>query len=224
MRKMILIGGGELRSFSTLDIDAYAVSLVRKPEGERINALFFPTAAHDSKPYFNTFRKTYTSRLGAKVDVALVTTGEMTMEYVQQKIDKADIIYLSGGDTAHMLEAFRETGAGEMIRQAYRDGKLIVGLSAGAIGWFEYAHSDYAKMREEGDDYVVIEGLGVVEGICVPHYDEETRRESASRLTGYKQVLAIESNCGVLLEDERVVGAIGPNNAYLDGVLIDKII
>jgi peptidase E len=220
---MILIGGGELRSFTTLDVDAYAVSLIRKPEGERINALFFPTAAHDSKPYFNTFRKTYTSRLGAKVDVALVTTGEMTMDYVQQKIDKADIIYLSGGDTAYMLESLRRTGADLMIRRAYESGKLIVGLSAGAIGWFEYAHSDYAKMRQEGDDYLVIEGMGVVEGICVPHYDEESRRESASHLTGYKQVLCIESDCGVLVEDEKIIGSVGPRDAYLDGEKLPKI-
>lgn len=217
-RRMVLLGGGELRNFTTLKVDAFAVGLIEKEEGERVQALFFPTAAHDSKPYFNSFRKTYTSRLGAKVDVALLTTGEMDPEHIREKVEKADLIYLGGGDTAYLLEVFSRTGADKLLIEAYEKGKVIVGLSAGAICWFEYAHSDYEKMREgKSAEYAVIKGMGIIKGICVPHYDEESRRESAAKLTGYSAVTAIESDCGIYYENEEPVYAVGDGNAYVDG-------
>ena len=60
--RIIVIGGGELRSKETLAIDMEIARRVKSglEEGARATALFVPTASHDSKPYFNTFRKTYT--------------------------------------------------------------------------------------------------------------------------------------------------------------------
>ena len=221
-KRLVAIGGGELRSFTTLEVDSFIRSLYTNEE-KRPYALFVPTASHDSKPYFNTFRKTYTSKLGCKVDVAILTKGEMTIEHIAEKIEKADIIYVGGGDTAYLLEVWRETGFDRMMIDAYERGKIICGLSAGAICWFERAHSDYKKMADESNEYAVIDGLGLIEGVCVPHFDEESRREDVSRrLPELGKGYAICADSALYFEDGRCVQALGECYA-LTGAEIKKI-
>ena len=107
MKRIVAIGGGELREKTTLRVDTFIANLAKKPE-KRTYALFIPTASHDSKPYFNSFRKTYTSVLDCKVDIATITRGEMSKEHIAEKFEKADIIYVGGGDTAYMMEEWKK--------------------------------------------------------------------------------------------------------------------
>ena len=61
-KTLICIGGGELKSKETIKIDGYIAEKAKQHAGERrAYVLFIPTASHDSMPYFNSFRKTYTS-------------------------------------------------------------------------------------------------------------------------------------------------------------------
>lgn len=41
-------------------------------------------------PYFNSFRKTYTSVFDIKADVALTVYGEMDLPHIEEKFLKAD--------------------------------------------------------------------------------------------------------------------------------------
>ncbi len=215
MKKIVAIGGGELREKTTLRVDTFIANLAKNPE-KRTYALFIPTASHDSKPYFNSFRKTYTSVLDCKVDIATITRGEMSKEHVSEKFQKADIIYVGGGDTAYMMEEWKKFGLDEMILDAYNRGVVICGLSAGAICWFEKAHSDYMKMESQSDEYAILDGYGLVDGICVPHYSEQDRIDSWERMKdNYDLGVCIENNCGVYFEDGKLIGAVGDGRAYL---------
>ena len=214
-KRLVAIGGGELRDKTTLSVDRFIANLVKNEE-KRTYALFIPTASHDSKPYFNTFRKTYTSELGAKVDVAISTKGEMSMEHIAEKIEKADIIYVGGGDTAYMLNEWKKSGLDKMIIDAYNRGVVLCGLSAGAICWFEKAHSDYMIMEGESGDYAILDGLGILDGVCVPHFSEIDRINSWEKMKdGVEKAICIENDCGVYFEDGVLVGAVGENHAYL---------
>ena len=87
-RIIIAIGGGEIKSKTTLEIDRYVASIVRERVGDkRPTGLFFGTASHDSMPYFNSFRKTYTSVFDIKAEVALCVYGEMDIEKIKDKIE-----------------------------------------------------------------------------------------------------------------------------------------
>ena len=100
VKRIIAIGGGEIKSKTTLKIDEYIASLAKEHAGEkRANALFIGTASHDSMPYFNSFRKTYTSVFDIKAEVALMVYGEMDAQRIIDKINNADCIYIGGGDT-----------------------------------------------------------------------------------------------------------------------------
>jgi dipeptidase E len=172
-KRIIVIGGGEIRNKTTLKIDEYIANLAKERAGEkRANALFVGTASHDSMPYFNSFRKTYTSVFDIKAEVALMVYGEMSKEKIATKIENADCIYVGGGDTLFMLEKWKEFGVDEMLIKAYNEGKIICGLSAGGICWFKDMYTDTEIMRGQSSEYVLKKGLGVLEGAMCPHFNE----------------------------------------------------
>lgn len=198
-KTIIAIGGGEIKNKTTLSIDGYVADLAKAHAGEkRANALFIGTASHDSMPYFNSFRKTYTSVYDIKAEVALIVYGEMDIERIKGKIENADCIYIGGGDTVYMLEKWKETGLDKLIIKAYEDGKIICGLSAGAICWFNDMYTDYEIMRGQSSDYVMKKGLGVLEGTMCPHFnDREKDFLKAFKDNKIERAYCVENDCAI---------------------------
>lgn len=205
-RVFVSIGGGELRNKTTAPIDGYIASLAKSriTDGHRGYALFFPTASHDSNPYFNSFRKTYTSLFDMKSDVAILTKGLMTLDHVAEKINKADVIYVGGGDTLYLMQVWRETGVDKLVWDAYQRGAVLAGLSAGAICWFEDIYTDSLV---EGE-YAPYRGLGKIKGAATPHYNSRPEFDMIARAQGYPLAYAIEDDAAVLFEDEVPVGTL----------------
>lgn len=205
-KKIIAVGGGEIKNKTTLEIDKYIACLAKAHAGEtRATALFIGTASHDSMPYFNSFRKTYTSVFDIKAEVALIVYGEMDKEHIAEKFKKADMIYIGGGDTVYMLDKWRETGLDKLVLDAYEQGKIICGLSAGAICWFTDMYTDYEIMRGESSDYVLKKGLGVLDGAMCPHFNERVsdfipamKKEKIPFAYGVENDCAIEFTDGKL--------------------------
>lgn len=217
-KTIIAIGGGEIKNKTTLEIDRYISSLAKLHAGEkRANALFIGTASHDSMPYFNSFRKTYTSVFDIKVEVALIVYGEMDMQKIAQKIQNADCIYVGGGDTVYMLEKWKEVGLDKLLIEAYNQGRIICGLSAGAICWFNTMYTDYEIMRGKSADYSIISGLGVLDGVCCPHYNEREKDFSLAMLNNKIQsAYAIENDCALEFVNGKLTKSISSGGkAYL---------
>ena len=227
-KRIIAIGGGEIKSKTTLEIDRYIADLAKKAAGERrANALFIGTASHDSMPYFNSFRKTYTSVFDIKAEVALMVYGEMSMEKIAAKIEAADCIYVGGGDTFYILDKWKETVVDKMLLDAYNGGKIICGLSAGAICWFKDMYTDYEIMRGQSSEYVLRKGLGVLEGAMCPHFNErETDFTNALKKGDIKGAFCVENDCAIEFVDGQFTKVIsGGGNAYymtVDGEEIVK--
>lgn len=182
-KRIIAIGGGEIRSKETLEIDRYIAALAREHAGgRRPMGLFIGTASHDSMPYFNSFRKTYTSVFDIKADVALTVYGEMDLEKIRGKFEACDFIYVGGGDTLYMLRRWGEFGLLPLIRDAYERGVIICGLSAGAICWFEDIYTD-SEVTDSSGDYSMQKGLGWLPYTVSPHYAERREDFDAVMLT-----------------------------------------
>ena len=168
-KRILAIGGGELKTHETLIIDEYIAAEAKRAAGDRrACGLFIPTASHDCMPYYNTFHKVYTGRFDIKTDVALTIGREIEPDRMRAKFEKADFLYVGGGDTVFMLRSWRESGLISYIEEAYRRGVLVCGLSAGAICWFEDMYSDSVV---EGE-YAMYKGLGLLKGKISPHYNE----------------------------------------------------
>ena len=211
IKKLVCIGGGKIRSKETLEIDAYCASLARLHAGEvRPTAVFVGTASHDSLPYFNSFRKTYTSNFDIKADLALLTKKDIPMDKIKDKLLKANLIYVGGGNTLFMLETWRNTGFLELIIDAYLRGVPIVGLSAGAICWFKDMYTD----SQEGSDYALQKGLGILDGLMSPHYDNRAEFDDVAK--DFPLAYAIENKSAIVFEDGVLKGSLtSGGNAYV---------
>ena len=220
-KTIIAIGGGEIRNKTTLKIDEYIANKAKLRAGDkRACALFIGTASHDSMPYFNSFRKTYTSVFDIKAEVALIVYGEMDMQRIQSKIDIADMIYVGGGDTVFMLEKWKETGLDKMLLEAYEKGKIICGLSAGAICWFTDMYTDYEIMRGESSEYVLRKGLGVLNGAMCPHFNEREKDFCVALSKGViSNAYCVENDCAIEFIDGKLTKVISAGGkAYTVGI------
>ena len=205
MKRIIAIGGGELREKTTLKIDEYIVQLAKEHAGEnRPYALFIPTASHDYMPYYNTFHKVYTGVFNVKTDVALTVFKEPDMEKIKAKFEKADVIYVGGGDTVFMIEQWRKSGLLLLIKDAYERGVIRAGLSAGAICWFSDIYTDSLK-TDEGAKYAMFKGLSWINGVACPHYNERTADFDPIVAEQFANAYGIENDAAMVFEDGEFV-------------------
>ena len=225
MKRILAIGGGELKNHETLEIDTYIAAEAKKAAGERrACGLFLPTASHDCMPYYNTFHKVYTGIFDIKTDVALTVGREIDAEKMRAKFEKADFLYVGGGNTVYMVEQWQKTGLLSYIRDAYERGVLIAGLSAGAICWFDEMYTDSLI---EGE-YAVYPGLGWIKGKISPHYNERMLDFDEIVLYNRFGAWGIENNAALEIVDGEPVRTIGSGKVYVldgsDGVSVKKTV
>ena len=214
-RVLICIGGGELKTKETLKIDGYIAEKAKaRAAGRRAYGLFIPTASHDSMPYFNSFRKTYTSVYDIKADVALTVYGEMSLEKIREKFEKADFLYVGGGDTLFMLEHWKKTGLLPLVRDAYERGVIVCGLSAGAICWFETMYTDSAQ-PQTGEEYALYPGLNWIKGTISPHYNQRVLDFDQKISYNNQDAIGLEDNSAIEIVNGTVVRSLSAGgNAY----------
>jgi peptidase E len=102
-----------------------------------------------------------------------------------------DVILVGGGNTANMLAVWRVHGFDEILREAWRDGIVLTGWSAGMICWFEAGVTDSFGPQLAG----MRDGLGLLPGSGCPHYDgEDLRRPVYRRLVedGFAPGIALD--------------------------------
>ncbi len=98
-------------------------------------------------------------------------------ENVRERLLDADIIVVSGGNTANMLAIWNIHGVDGVLREAWERGIVLTGWSAGALCWFESGVTD-----SFGPQLAPIDGcLGFFAGSFCPHYDGEERRRPVYR-------------------------------------------
>lgn len=181
MRKIVAIGGGELKDLETLPIDRHVVSLTEKPNPL---ALFIPTASMDAPRYIDTFNKVYGDELKCQTSALTLWETNYSQDDLRDQILSADLIYVGGGNTLKMLTKWRELGVDILLREAYDQGKVLSGLSAGAICWFDHGISDSPQFSDPNSkEFIKIAGLGLVKGTFSPH----NIREGAARKSAIEQ-------------------------------------
>jgi len=163
MRQVIALGGG---GFSMepdnplLDRYILSQSAALKPK-----VCFIPTASGDAEGYIAGFYKAFSAFGCMPSHLALSRPPTADLEdYVLEK----DVLYVGGGDTQRMLDIWREQGLDHILRQAWEQGVVLAGLSAGSMCWYE----EGVNCDEAGQAHVV-RGIGLISGSHSPHYDSE---------------------------------------------------
>ena len=139
MGKIVAIGGGDLSALATEPIDRAIIELSGKSNP---HALFIPTASSDSVEYWETFDQAYRVAYGCDTDVLYLLGTAPDPSDVARKIERADIVYVGGGNTLKMMRRWRRLGVDVLLREAHAKGAVLCGVSAGAICWFDSGHSD----------------------------------------------------------------------------------
>ena len=225
----VIFLGGDMRQKTTIKIDEYIANLAKiHANGKRAVGLYIGTASHDFMPAFNTFRKTYTSVFDIKADCLLLENVETSDDRIDEKLSKADFIYVGGGDTLYMLKKWQERGLIQKLLAAYERGTIIAGRSAGAICWFENMYTDSEILNGVSNEYKFYNGLGVLKGTCSPHYNLRKADLSSAMLeNGVNKVFAIEDDCALVFKNGELSEVVSSGkNAYLltneNGKIIEK--
>lgn len=216
MKKIVAIGGGEIKDFETWAIDKEIVKLAGKT---RPRALFIPTASGDAEGYWKTFQSVYGSHLKCETEVLFLIKEHLNIKQIEDKINSADIIYVGGGNTLKMIEIWRKLKVDKILLNAYHKGTVLSGLSAGAICWFSFGFSDSAKFSKNGKwNFMKVRGLNFIRAVFCPHYHKESREEGFKKLIKrYGGIgIALDNNTALEIIDEkfRVIGSQKKTHAY----------
>lgn len=151
------------------------------------NVLIIPTAKRTQEAHDATQRNTqelYQRRLKVPMQILHSFDNFPKKSEIEEKIEWADIVYISGGDTAHMMEIWKIYGIDTLIAKRALEGMVLSGISAGAIAPFAWGHSDSLSYRvAEGEpwEYVKTPALGIVQAAVTPHYNTTPQGESRAK-------------------------------------------
>jgi dipeptidase E len=110
-----------------------------------------------------------------------------------------DVVLVTGGNTANALAIWRTHGFDEILREAWQQGVLLAGWSAGMICWFEHGVTD-----SFGPELTPMECLGFLPGSACPHYDGEEQRRPV-----YTRLVAEGLPAGVAADDDVALHYVG---------------
>lgn len=211
MKKIVAIGGGEngrllddgtYAEYNTEAIDKEIVKLTGKTSPHFLflgHAMKFSGEIEES--YFQTMIKIYGDKFGCECQ-SLKSYELNNRQIVMEKIEWADIIYEGGGDTSAMISLWKETGFDKILYEAWNSGKVICGISAGAVCWFNSCNSDSVA---DSNSFTNVNCLDWISLYIIPHCDEKGRMESTkSQLKDNNMIGIALTNCSALeiIEDK----------------------
>ena len=91
---------------------------------------------------------------------------------VRKHVLEQDMIWVGGGSVANLLAVWRVHGLDEILREAWENGIVLGGISAGSICWHIGGTTDSFGI----DLRPVTNGLGFLPYSNGVHYDSEERR------------------------------------------------
>ncbi len=199
MKKQILAmgGGGFSMEPENLKLDRYLLSLVDKTAPK---VCFIGTASGDSESYIERF---YHSFKTLDCEPSHLSLYEAPIGDLREYVMGMDIFYVGGGNTRNLITLWNEWKLDQYLKEAYEAGKVMAGISAGSICWFEQGVTDSVPGK-----LLNLKCLGFLEGSNCPHYDGESARRGA-----YHKLLLEGMKAGYACDD-------GVAAHFMDGNLV----
>lgn len=193
-----------LASFFAYSSPLLLPMLPKSPRGLKL--AFIPTTAdpYDDKSWMLEDRNKL-EQMG--FDVFDVDLKNKTQEALAKDLEKADVIFVSGGNTYYLMEKVTKSGFDKVVKKLLNRGVIYVGSSAGTAimcPTIEYLEDLDDRSKAKLDSF---QGLGLIDFLILPHYGEpkyEKRFQSIIakwKDKGYKiqtltnnQVITVEKN------------------------------
>jgi peptidase E len=189
-RQVIALGGGGfLMEPDNPALDLYVLAQAR---AARPTVGFLATASGDADSYLIRFYKAFSRYECRPSHLPFFQRTPQLRDYLLRQ----DVIYVGGGNTKSLLAIWREWDLPVLLQEAWQEGTVLAGVSAGAICWFQQGLTD-----SWAEKLVVLPCLGFLEGSCCPHYDGEPQRRPAY----HDFLLKGEIRPGVAIDDGAAV-------------------
>lgn len=198
--KLVLIGGGNYHTSSRPLIEM-GLDLCGKAKP---NVLIVPTPKYKQASFEELIvgsKQLYEEEIGTDLDFLHGFEEIPNQELMQEKFDKSDVVYISGGNTRYAMELWKKHGIDNMLTNAMRRGKVMTGISAGAIAWFREGFSDSKKYEApEGSpwEFTTVKGMGHIDALATPHYKSTQTPDGRPRSAYFKDLLASKSSDGTV--------------------------
>jgi dipeptidase E len=164
---ILALGGGGFTSDSgDPALDDLVIRLTGRIE-PRI--LFLPTASGDAAAQSAAFREAFGHR-AAHATVLSLFRRHGDVRPLREIVLDHDVVYVGGGSLRNLLAIWRAHGLDTILREAWEQGVVLAGLSAGAMCWFG------GGITRSGGPPEAIEGLGLLPGSLSVHADGEPER------------------------------------------------
>jgi dipeptidase E len=173
----------------------YVLGLARGPR-----VLYVPTAGMENPE----FALLWFERLRGRAELTVLRFHPWPPADLRGVALEQDVILVGGGNTANMLAIWRVHGFDAVLREAWEDGVVLTGWSAGMICWFEAGVTDSFGPQLAG----MRDGLGFLPGSACPHYDgEEQRRPVYTELVrdGFPPGIALDDGAAARFSGTELV-------------------
>ena len=123
----------------------------------------------------------------------------------EEIVGKSDVIWVGGGSVVNLLAVWKAHNLDNILQQAWIDGKVLAGVSAGSICWHVGGPTDsYGKELQPA-----LGGLGLLPYGNGVHYDsEKQRRPLVHELVGsgvLPTTYATDDRIGILYQDTTAI-------------------
>lgn len=212
--KVILAGGNEMRP----GCEEMDERVLLAAGGKDAHVVFLPTAVARYDPVGSgRGAMSYWGRLGASCEVAMILkrTDADKQEWTKM-IEKADLVYLGGGDPDVLLNALAGSASWEAALRVYERGGVVGGSSAGAM---VVCAQTLLPGKRANATRPWAEGLGLVpHALVLPHYSASRASDARALAVGLgatethrSTVLGIAEMSGVLGDGDDWE-AVGPSS------------
>ena len=190
-----------------------AVLQLTQKQPSEVRLLYLGTATYDIASFRLKQTGAFADR-GVVINTLDVACRTPTPAVVDEAINRADIILVSGGNTLFAVDRWHKAAMVEPLRRAMGRGSVLCGGSAGAGCWFDALHSDSmdpdwyrdimlagkgaAAEKAPGEasstgerrewEYIRVPGLGFLPGLLCPHHDR-VQSNGVLRSTDFAEML-----------------------------------
>ncbi len=165
-KNIILLSGVDTSD----NIEALKYIKEKYPKFKRL--CYIPAEKLDSKDEIKCAKKDFKKHIKGLIFETAILEDETSKE-IKEKIRKADIVFLGGGNTFHFFDNIKKRGLKSALSAHLKTGKLIVGLSAGGIVLTPslmmacYPSKDADGCHDKRED---LRGLNFLPFEVCPHY------------------------------------------------------
>ncbi len=210
MTKQIIAAGGDALTDMPLHYYIFAQSQSEKPK-----VCFLPTASGDNEGVIKHFFHIFNQYHCEPDYLPLFHNKEANLrEFIMEQ----DIILVAGGQSKSMMGVWREWGVDKYLREAYDNGTIMSGGSAGSVCWFDECITDSFK-----GTLSPMPALGFLPFSNCPHYRAEERRvayKDAILNRRIKPGYAVSDGAAIHFKDGEFVrsvsSSVGASSFYVD--------